>query len=177
MFKENELKILAGFFPYAHRIYSTKDIEKRSRYSHERAHTTLSKLEKSGFVLRQKLGNVNIYRLNLEKKELFLAFLYYMSSSKRDLNLCDIEEQFADAEVSIYLPKEAVIDGKSVNLIALGLAGQNSQEKVLQLKEEEFFSRLTSSRSFYETVAAGIVFQGYEKFYDLVCRKGSRHHV
>lgn len=176
MFKENELLILSSFFPLVNRAYSTKEIELRSGYSHERAHTTLNLLEKDSLLKKRNYGNVNLYRLNLEKRELFLVFVFYMNSIKKKLKIghsldIDFDERLHSV---IHLPKkDAFLYILKDNISKSEITGTKNS---CLMHESEFVSRLQQESSFFEDMASSIVINGYERFYELVFRKGSRHH-
>lgn len=87
-----ELDILASFFPLANKVYTTKDIEKKSGYSHERVHTILSKLEKEGKLKRRSFGRTNVYKLQISS-ELFLAYVYFNEERRRSAKLSAMTEK------------------------------------------------------------------------------------
>ncbi len=79
---DSELKILSSFFPVADKIYTTKEIERISGYSHERVHTILCNLEKNKVLTRRNLGKVNIYKLNKGSSQMFLAYVFAIEKRK-----------------------------------------------------------------------------------------------
>jgi hypothetical protein len=83
MLKDVELKILASFFPRAHRAYVAKEIEQRSGYSHERVFNTLRNLEKKKCLVIEKIKKTNLYGLRLERPEIFFSFVYFVENRKK----------------------------------------------------------------------------------------------
>ena len=62
MLNETELKILSSFFPEGTER-TTKEIESRLGYSHERAYSTLKALEEKGILSKKKVGKALVILL------------------------------------------------------------------------------------------------------------------
>lgn len=83
--KEIEIKILASFFPKTDGEYTASEIEKKSRYSHERVHTTLRNLTKKEYITKKKFGRSHVFKINL-KKDLLIPFLYFQEKRKEEFS-------------------------------------------------------------------------------------------
>lgn len=81
MLNETELKILSAFFPEVTER-TTKEIETRSGYSHERAYSTLKTLEGKGILLKKNVGKALVYSVKKPCDSIYLSFTYYSLNKK-----------------------------------------------------------------------------------------------
>ena len=76
MLTNNEIKIMECFFPLIKNKYTTKEIEVKSGYSHERAYTILMRLTEKGYLLKRRAGKTYLFGANLEK-DLLVPFIHF----------------------------------------------------------------------------------------------------
>ncbi len=180
---EPQLIILASFFPDTNRIRTTKDIENISGYSHERAHTILTDLERKGFVVRRKLGKVNVYRLNL-LRPVFLAYLFFVEKERE--KRFDSNQALAEKLEKISSDAEDLCDSlvfvqskdKMDFVCLLRDNDAESRRKVSDVvgknvnfvKTSEFHG---AGKELRDSVLNGLVISGTEIFYRTVYRRGS----
>jgi sugar-specific transcriptional regulator TrmB len=81
MLNKNELKIISAFFPEGTER-TTKEIEDRSGYSHERAYSILKTLENKGFLSKKKVGKTLVYSIKKFNDIVYLSFAYYSINRK-----------------------------------------------------------------------------------------------
>jgi predicted nucleotidyltransferase len=194
--KEIEIKILATFFPYAEREYTTKEIETISNYSHERVYTTLLKLAEKGYLIKRKVGKAYVFRLNLAK-DLLLPYLYFqtekydkflksLKTSEKNLltefinkisspNLvsCIVfgsyakGEQREDSDIDILCIAAKRYDIEGVALSLRHKYGKRISPLVIQAKDFKNIKK-ENPTFFLELKQFGIVVYGREMFYNLV---------
>lgn len=192
-----ELDILSAFFPFVDEIKSTKEIEQVVCYSHERVHTVLKKLEKKGFVLKKSLGNVNIFRLNKQKPELFFIYVYYIEKRKARVRLNDgLFQSMQDllhvcgvGEFSAAILESPVeYAGKKIKFLYLlnslertneykhNLTGKsNLFDEMMVLSVKEFEELKSSNHEFYRRIIdSSVVLSGIDNFYCHVFNGGRR---
>ncbi|MBU3897130.1 MAG: nucleotidyltransferase domain-containing protein [Nanoarchaeota archaeon] len=92
MLIDNEIKILECFFPFLENSYTTKEIEDKSGYSHERAYTILMELSKKDYLLKRKIGKTYLFCVNM-KKDFLLPFMHFYTKKK--------EQFFKSKQISI----------------------------------------------------------------------------
>ncbi|MBU3905064.1 MAG: nucleotidyltransferase domain-containing protein [Nanoarchaeota archaeon] len=81
MLTNNEIRIIECFLPYFENSYTTKEIEDKSGYSHERVYTILMDLSKKGYLLKRKVGKTYLFTVKL-KKDLLLPFIHFYTNKK-----------------------------------------------------------------------------------------------
>lgn len=183
-----ELDILSAFFPFVDEIKSTKEIEQEVYYSHERVHTVLRKLERRGFVSKKSLGNVNIFKINRRRPELFFIYVYYLEKRKGRLkinnelfqSIRDLLHAYGAGEFSAAVFENPIeYAGKIVKSFYLFNSSEKANEHrfnltgksdvanemmVLSLKEFEQIKH--SNQEFYRRIVDNsVVLFGIENFY------------
>jgi len=81
MLKNSEIKIMECFFPLLEDSHTTKEIENKSGYSHERVYTILMGLIKKDYLLKRKVGKTYLFSANL-KKDFLLPFIHFHTQRK-----------------------------------------------------------------------------------------------
>ncbi len=148
--KEFEIKLLASFFPHIDNIYTARDIEKFSGYSHERVFTFLKTLENSGKVARRSLGRTNIYRIK-RSPELFLPYAYYNESRKSTLLKNPLLREkiskaaFPEKGCTIFLRNKLISVPSAEELEKLAASKEFLDEAVVIYGAEFFFRRVYCS--------------------------------
>lgn len=193
MFNETELKIISAFFPEG-KERTTKEIEERSGYSHERAFSTLRILEEKRFLSKRKVGKALVYSINKFDDLVYLAFAFYSINRKN---------RFIERYSSVWKALEEFINKTRLELVVLfgsyskDEAKEKSDIDVLCIKGNPEIERIALSlRHKYnlriapvivnkedfrniksenpelwdELVKSGIIIKGQELFYDLVYR-------
>jgi predicted nucleotidyltransferase len=191
MLNETELKILSAFFPEGTER-TTKEIENRSRYSHERAYSTLRTLEKKSRLSKKKIGKALIYSIKKFDDTVYLAFTYYSLNNKNTFS-----EKYSSAWKAIdefinkAKPEMAVLFGsyskgeakERSDVDVLCVNGNTETEKIaLSLRhkynlkitpvivDKEDFRNIKSENPelWEELIKFGIILKGQELFYDLI---------
>jgi len=195
MLKQTELKILASFFPLT-KEYTTREIETKSRYSHERVYTTLMDLVEQGYLVKRKIGKTYLFKLNIqrdvllpyvyfqtERKESFFRSVTHFVRSALDDFIKKIEssdlvsviifgsyakgEQREDSDVDVLCIVRKKYD---IDRVALSLRHKYDRKitPVIVLSED-FPNMKKDNPTFYRgLVEFGIVLYGIEPFYNLV---------
>ena len=193
MLNEAELKVLSAFFPEGIER-TTKEIEERSGYSHERVYSTLKSLEKIGILVRKRVGKTLLYYIKKFDDTIYLAFIYYSISRKnsfveRHPSIWKALDEFinkAELDMAIlfgsYSKGEA---GKRSDVDVLCVGGNTETERIalslrhkyniritpIVITRRDFVSIKTENPEFWEElIKFGIVLKGYELFYELVYR-------
>jgi predicted nucleotidyltransferase len=195
MLKQVELKILASFFPST-KGYTTREIEIKSGYSHERVYTTLMNLVKQGYLIKRKAGKTYIFRLNLQK-DLLLPYLYFQTEQKE--NFLNSVTPFVRNALNEFIEKIGSSDLVSVVIFGSYAKGEQRKESdidvlcvtrkkydidkvALSLRHkydkritpvvvlfEDFPNMKRDNPTFYnELMEFGIVLYGVEAFYRLI---------
>jgi predicted nucleotidyltransferase len=191
MLNETELRILAAFFPEGTER-TTKEIEERSGYSHERAHSTLNALEKKALLTKKKVGKTSVYSIIKFNDDIYLAFAHYSVNRKKQFvekypPIWNALEEF----ISKSKPDSAILfgsytkgearEGSDVDILCIN--GDAKAEKTalslrhkhnlrvtpVIVKREDFRNIKTENPEFWEDlVNYGIILKGQELFYELV---------
>lgn len=191
MLNETELKILSAFFPEGTER-TTKEIEERSGYSHERAYSTLKSLEERGVLLKKSVGKALVYSVKKFDDSVYLAFMYYSLNKKNAFvkkhpSIWKAVEEFiskAKLEMAVlfgsYSKGEAkersdvdvlCINGNSeAEKIALSLRHKYNLKITPVIVNKDDFRNIRSDNPelWEEIVKFGIILKGQELFYDLV---------
>lgn len=187
MLKETELRMLAAFFPEG-KERTTREIEMRSGYSHERVYSTLNELEKRGVLTKRRVGKTLAYSVPGFSDQLYMAFAHY--SLKRKENWAEkhptahraIEELGRGAKPDLmvvfgsYARGEAkgasdidvlCVGGIGAEKIALSLRHRyNLRINPVVVKKSDFGNIATENPGFWEDlVNFGVVINGWEIFY------------
>ncbi len=193
MLNETELKILSAFFPDGTER-TTKEIEDRSGYSHERAYSILKTLEEKSVLLKKKVGKALVYSIRKFDDSVYLAFTYYSLNKKNIFaekyssawNAIDEFINKAKLEMVVlfgsYSKGEAkersdvdvlCINGNSeTEKIALSLRHKYNLKIAPVIVDKDDFRNIKSENPelWEELIKFGIVLKGQELFYDLVYR-------
>lgn len=190
MLKNAELKMLATFFPEGEER-TTKEIEKRSGYSHERVHSTLDLLGNKGVLRKKKVGKTSVYSIYEFGDIVYLAFVHYSINQR-----VGWKEKYPKAAKVIkelmhktkpgllvvfgsYARKRAK-GGSDVDILCVGGAGiektalslrhkYNLRVNPVLVKGRDFENIKTENPEFWEDlVNFGIILKGEELFYELV---------
>lgn len=78
-----KLEILASFFPKLEKL-TTKEIEKKTGYSHGTVFKNLKELTKENYLKEEKIGKNNLYKLTA-KEDLFFIYNFYMRERRKNL--------------------------------------------------------------------------------------------
>jgi predicted nucleotidyltransferase len=193
MLNETELKILSAFFPESTER-TTKEIEDRSDYSHERAYSTLKALEEKGILLKRKVGKALVYSIRKFDDSVYLSFTYYSLNKKNTFvkkyprAWAALDEFISKAKLEMVVlfgsySKDEAKEGSDIDVLCIN--GNSETEKIaLSLRHKynlrispvivnkEDFRNIKSENPelWEEIVKFGIVLKGHELFYDLVYR-------
>ncbi len=191
MLKDTELKILSAFFPEGTER-TTKEIEERSGYSHERAYSTLKTLEEKRTLIKKKVGKSLVYSIRKFDDSVYLAFTYYSLNKKtgfvkkysRVWNALDEFIGKTKPEMIVLFgsyPKGEAKERSDVDILCIN--GNSETEKIaLSLRHRHNlkiapvivnkgdFRNIESENPelWGELIKSGIVLKGQELFYDLV---------
>ena len=195
--RKTELDILSAFFPFVDEIKSTKEIEQEVCYSHERVHTVLKNLVRRGFVSKKSLGNVNIFKLNKRRSELFFIYVYFLEKRKGRVRLNDELLQSMRNLLHVHGTGEfsaAVFEkpiecaGKNIKFLCLFNSLEKAEKHRLNLTEnsdlsnemmvlsiKEFEQIKHSDQEFYRRIIDNsVVLFGIENFYCQIFNRGGR---
>lgn len=191
MLSETELRVLSAFFPEGCER-STKEIEARSGYSHERAYSALNMLEEKEILSKRRVGKALVYSIKKYGDPAYLAFTHYSlgrkgAFAKKYPQAWNAAEEF----ISKAKPEMAVLfgsysknaAGKKSDIDILCVNGAPETEKIaLSLRHKynlkispvviskEDFRKISSDNPelWEEIVRFGVVLKGQELFYDLL---------
>jgi len=192
MLSETELRILAAFFPEASER-TTKEIEDRSGYSHERVYSTLNALEERDLLTKKKVGKTLVYAISEFNDAIYLAFAYY-SLNKKDRfiqkypSLRTLLEEFINKTRSDLVilfgsySKGEAKERSDVDILCVG--GIDPEKTALSLrhkydkritpvivKKEDFRNiKQENPELWQDLVNFGIIMKGQELFYEFVWR-------
>lgn len=189
MLNETELKILAALFPEGTEK-TTREIERRSGYSHERAYSTLKNLEKKGKLAKKQIGKALVYSIRKFDDETYMAFAYRSIGRKehfvemhKSLNLA-IEELMKKAKPDMVIifgsyskgeaKKESDVDlicigGKNAEKIAMSLRHKHGVQLTPTIvKRSDFKNIKTENPELWDEIMAyGVIMKGHELYYEL----------
>ncbi len=193
MLNETELKILSSFFPEGTEK-TTKEVEERSGYSHERAYSTLKALEEKGILSKKKVGKALVYSIKKFDDMVYLSFTYYSINRKNSFvkkypSVWNALDEFLN-KTKLHLvilfgsySKEEAKERSDVDVLCVG--GNSETEKIaLSLRhkynlritavivnKKDFKNIKTENQEFWEElIKFGVILKGQELFYDLVYR-------
>jgi len=193
MLSEIELAMLSAFFPEGEER-TTKEIENRSGYSHERVHSTLNALEKKGLLSKKRFGRTLVYSIARFNEKIFLAFAFFSIDKK---------ERFVKEQPSVSKALEELIDkskpdlavlfgsyargdakersdidilcvnGTEVEKTALSLRHRyNLKIAPLIVKKQDFKNIRSENPVFWnELLKSGVILKGHELFFELIYKK------
>lgn len=191
MLNETELKIMSAFFPEGTER-TTKEIEERSNYSHERAYSTLKILEEKGILLKKNIGKSLVYSIKKFGDSVYLSFTYYSLNKKNTFIkkypfVWRTLEEFIDKtklEMVVLFGSYSKNEAKEKSDVdVLCVNGSSKTEKIALSLRHKYNLRITpvitSKKDFTnikaenpelwkEIVKFGVVLKGQEMFYDLV---------
>ncbi len=191
MLNETELKILSAFFPEGTER-TTKEIETRSGYSHERAYSTLKTLEEKGFLSKKRVGRALVYSIRKFDDTVHLSFAYYSINRKNHFiekysSVWKAVEEFVnrtDLELVILFGSYSRDEAKEKSDVdILCVNGNSSTEKIALSLRHKYNLRIApvivSKKDFKniksenpelwdELIEFGIIIKGQESFYNLV---------
>jgi predicted nucleotidyltransferase len=187
MLKETELRMLAAFFPEG-KERTTREIEVRSGYSHERAYSTLKGLEKRGVLRKRMVGKTLAYSVSSFDDCIYMAFVHH--SIKRKENWAGkypavhkaIEElrKGAKPELMIVFGSYAHGEAKQASDVDVLCVGGNEVEKTAPSLRHKYNLRINpvavtrsvlgniseENPEFWEDlVNFGVAINGWEIFY------------
>lgn len=191
MLNETQLKILSAFFPEGTER-TTKEIEERSGYSHERAYTTLKALEEKGILLKKSVGKALVYSIKKFDDSLYLSFTYYSLNKKNSFvkkypaAWKAVEELMNKAKLEMVVlfgsySKDEAKERSDIDVLCINSSSET--EKIALSLRHKYNLRITpvvvSKQDFRnikpenpelwkELIEFGIVLKGQEVFYDLV---------
>jgi predicted nucleotidyltransferase len=192
MLDDVELRVLAGFFPYAGEK-TLKELQDRSGYSYERVYSALKSLEQKGLVSRKKVGKTLVYAISTSSDAALLAFIYSTVSKKEQFtkkfpNVWKVLDEFlakASLQMAIlfgsYAKGEAkegsdidllCVNGDDAEKVALSLRHKyNLRITPVLVKKGDFKNIKEENPEFWrDLIEFGIVLKGQETFYELVYR-------
>lgn len=194
MLTETEMKILASFFPEG-RERTTKEIEERSGYSHERVYSTLNNLHQKSILKKRKIGKTLLFSITKFNDPVFFAFLYGVFKRKENFikkypliwnALVELINKTRIESVILFgsYSKGGARKDSDVDILCIG--GNSKIEKVALSLRHKFNLRITpvivKKRDFKnikienpefwdDLVNFGLVLTGHELFFELVyCR-------
>jgi predicted nucleotidyltransferase len=80
---QNEIEILMCFFPRLDDLAS-KEIEKKSGYSHESTFRILKGLVHKKYLIEKKVGKTNVYEIVKDRDVIYQVFTNYMTKKRLD---------------------------------------------------------------------------------------------
>lgn len=191
MLNETELNILSAFFPeFTER--TTKEIEERSGYSHERAYSTLKALEEKGFLSKRTVGKALAYSIKKMDDSVYLSFTYYSLNKKNSFVKKypgvwkAIEEFMERTKLDLFIlfgsySKREAREGSDIDILCVN--GDSETEKIalslrhkydlrispVVVSKEDFRNiRSDNPELWEEIVRFGVILKGQELFYYLV---------
>lgn len=191
MLNETELRILSAFFPEG-KERTTKEIEKNSDYSHERAYSTLKILEEKGILSKRKVGKALVYSINRFDDVVYLAFTYYSINRKnRFIQQYPSVWKAVEDFLSTAKPEMAILFGsyskgeakERSDIDLLCVNGTLETEKIALSLRHKYNLRITpvvvkkgdfrnikqdNPELWEDIIKFGVVLKGQELFYDLV---------
>lgn len=81
--KEKELKVLSAFYPEISRELNPNEVKRVTNLSYGGTYETLLELAKNKILIRKKVGNVNLYKINYSN-EIARDYLVALSSMQRE---------------------------------------------------------------------------------------------
>ena len=193
MINKTELKILSAFFPEGTER-TTKEIEDRSGYSHERTYSILKVLEKKGILLKRKVGKALVFSIRKFDDIVYLSFAYYsinkktnfikkypfvwnaldefLNKTRPDLAILFGSYSKGEAKEKSDIDVLCVNSDSKTEKIALSLRHKyNLRITPVVITKEDFKNIKTENPEFWnELVEFGIILRGQELFYELVYR-------
>lgn len=193
MLNKTELKILSAFFPEGTER-TTKEIENRSGYSHERAYSTLKTLEKKGILSKKNVGKALVYSIKKFDDSIYLSFTYYSLNkknafvekypsvwkaieefiSKTKLEMVVLFGSYSKDEIKERSDIDILcVNGNSeIEKLALSLRHKYNLKISPVIVNKEDFRNIKSENPelWEEIVKFGIALKGQELFYDLLYR-------
>jgi len=188
---ETEMKIVSAFFPEACER-TTKEIEERSGYSHERVYSTLNLLEEKEILSKRRVGKTLVYLIIKFNDIVYLAFTYYSISKKSRFigkypNAWKVLEEFINKTkpglavlFGSYSKGEAkersdvdvlcIDESSKAEKVALSLRHKYNLKINPVIVSKDDFKNIKSDNPelWNEILRFGVVLKGYELFYDLV---------
>ncbi len=189
MLSQAELRVLAAFFPEAGEA-TTRDLERRSGYSHERVYSALRGLCRKGIVASRKIGRTSLHSFRRFDDRTYLAFTTYSLRRKWAFTSAHPEVGRAIEEfLARTSPQMAVLFGSyatggatrrsDVDILCIGAT--NAERTALELRHstsltiaplavrrQDFRRIRTENPEFWlDLVSHGIVLKGHEAFHDL----------
>lgn len=119
MLTETELKVLSVFFPEGTER-TTREIEGRSGYSHERVYSMLKALEKKGVLLKKSVGKALVYSIKKIDDSAYFSFIYYCLNRKGN---------FVNKYPSVWKAIEEFINKTKLELVVLFGSYSNDEAK------------------------------------------------
>lgn len=189
MLKETELRMLAAFFPEG-KERTTREIEIRSGYSHERVYSTLNGLEKKGVLGKRRVGKTLVYSIPGFSDQLYMAFVHYSLKRKEGWakkypaahKAIGELGRGAKPEVMIVFGSYARGEAKRASDVdALCVGGSGAEKTALSLRHKYNLriNPVAATRSAFGNIAKenpefwedlvnfGVVMNGWEAFYRL----------
>jgi predicted nucleotidyltransferase len=193
MLNETEINMVAAFFPEGVER-TTKEMEKRSLYSHERVHSILNALCKKGVLKKRSAGKTSLYSIARFDDLVYLAFANY--SVDRKTRFAKKYPRIASAIEELIMkakPDATIIFGSyskgeaqedsDVDVLCLGEGGDadsialslrhryNLRINPVNVKKENFRNIKKENQELWDDlIQFGIIFKGLELFYELVYR-------
>lgn len=188
---ETELRILSAFFPDGTER-TTKEIEERSGYSHERAYSTLKALEEKGILLKKNVGKALVYSIKKFDDSVYLAFARYSLDKKNTFvkrypSVWEAVEELinkAKLEMAVLFGSYSKGEAKERSDIdVVCINGNTEAEKIALSLRHKYNLRIApvilgrddfrnikaeNPELWDELIKLGIVLKGQELFYDLV---------
>ncbi len=193
MLNKAELRIISAFFPEGIER-TTKEIEDRSGYSHERAYSILKTLEEKGVLSKKKVGKALVYSIKKFDDMVYLSFAYHSINRKSRFikkypSAWRAIEEFIDKtklELAVLFgsySKDGAREKSDVDLLCVN--GDLETEKIalslrhkynlrispVIVRKEDFPNIKSENPELWdELIKFGVVLKGQESFYDLVYR-------
>jgi predicted nucleotidyltransferase len=191
MLSETELRILSTFFPEGTER-TTKEIEERSGYSHERAYSTLKELEERGILFKRNAGKALLYSIERFDDSVYLSFTYYSINRKESFikkypHVWKAVEEFiikTNPEMVVLFGSYSKNEAKERSDVDILCVNGNPETEKIALSfrhkynlriapvivSKEDFGNIRSDNPelWEELVKFGVVLKGQELFYNLV---------
>lgn len=199
MLTNGEIRIIECFFPLLEKSHTTKEIETKSNYSHERTYTLLMSLVKKGYLTKRRVGKTYLFSAN-PKEDFLLPFTHLHTKKKEQFfknkpifikNLLnEFVEKISNTDlISVIVfgsyakreeRKESDIDilcitrkKYAIEKIALSLVHKyNKKITPIIVPARDFPNMKKDNPVFYKDLTeSGIILYGIESFYKLTCGK------
>ncbi len=191
---EKEIRIIICFLPFLD-SYTTKEIEEKSKYSHERVYTILMSLVNKNYLVKRKTGKTYLFSVN-KNKDILLPYVHF--HIKRTEKFLELKPVFLKNMLSEFIKKiyndnliSVVLFGSyakgkerkssDIDILCVARRKYNIEKVALSLEykynkkvtpivilSKDFENMKKDNPAFYkDLIESGIILYGIESFYRL----------